>query len=331
MTFDMTFVSICAITGAILAGAGGATALAQNYSANFPAKSIRMVVPFAPGGGTDVIARHLAARMSESLKRQVVVDNRAGANGILGSENVARSPADGYTLLFVSSPHSVNPGLYARLPYDTVRDFAPVSLVATSPYVLVLHPSVPAHNVQTLIALARARPGQIDYASGGSGSSAHLAAELFNQMASVKLREIPYKGAGPGLTAVLAGEVSLVFGNALTVKPHIQSGRLRALGVASLRRAASMPGMPTIAESGVPGYSADAVLGLLAPARTPRAIIELLNTEVHKAMSLPDMIEAMKSAGAEIALSTPEAFGTLIESEIQRWGKLVRALNLKVE
>jgi tripartite-type tricarboxylate transporter receptor subunit TctC len=294
-------------------------------------KSVRMVVPFAPGGGTDVIARHLAARMSESLKRQIVVDNRAGANGIVGTENVAHAPADGYTLLFVSSPHSVNPGLYAKLPYDTVRDFAPVSMAATSPYVLVAHGSLPARNAKELIALAKARPGQIDYASGGSGSSAHLAAELFNQMAGIKLREIPYKGAGPALTAVLAGQVALVFGNALTVKPHIQSGRLRALGIASTKRSASAPEIPTIAESGVPGYSADAVLGLLAPARTPPSIVALLNAEVHKAMRSAEMAEAMKSVGVEVALSTPEEFGQLIESEIQRWGKVVRALNLKVE
>src|SRR6476660_8356229 len=210
----------------------------------YPAKPLRMMVPFAPGGGTDVIARYLAAGMSESMGRQVVVDNRGGANGIIGTEIVARAPADGYTLLFVSSPHSVNPSLYPKLPYDTVRDFAPISLVATSPYVLVVHPSLPARNVKELIALAKARPGEITYASGGSGSSAQLAAELFNQMAGVRLRDIPYKGAGP-------------------------------------KRSPSAPELPTIAEAGVPDYSADAVHGLLATARTPRAIIDRLNAEVH--------------------------------------------------
>ena len=297
----------------------------------YPAKPIRMVVPFAPGGGTDVIARYLAAGMSESMSRQVVVDNRGGANGIIGTEIVARAPADGYTLLFVSSPHSVNASLYPKLPYDTLRDFAPVSLVATSPYVLVVHPSLPARNVKELIALAKKQPDQISYGSGGSGSSAHLAAELFNQMAGVKLREIPYKGAGPALLAVLSGESSVVFGNALTVKPHIQSGRLRALGIASAKRSASAPEIPTIAESGVPGYRADAVLGLLAPARTPRAIVAMLNAEVHRIMRQPAAVEAMNSVGVDIALSTPEEFGRLIESEMHRWGKVVRALNLKVQ
>jgi tripartite-type tricarboxylate transporter receptor subunit TctC len=290
-----------------------------------------MVVPFAPGGGTDVIARYLAAGLSESMNRQVVVDNRAGANGIIGTEIVARAPGDGYTLLFVSSPHSVNPSLYPKLPYDTLRDFAPVSLVATSPYVLVVHPSLPARNVKELIALAKARPDQVTYASGGSGSSAQLAAELFNQMAGVKLREIPYKGAGPALLAVVSGESAVVFGNALTVKLHIENGRLRALGIASPKRSPSAPALPTIAEAGVPGYSADAVLGLLVPAKTPREIIDRLNRETHKVMRLPGAVDAMRSVGVDIALSMPEEFGKLIESEMQRWGKLVRTLKIKVE
>jgi tripartite-type tricarboxylate transporter receptor subunit TctC len=310
-----------------LACAAAGAAHAQSY----PVKPLRMVVPFAPGGGTDVIARYVAAGMSESMSRQVVVDNRAGANGIIGTEIVARAPADGYTLLFVSSPHSVNPSLYPKLPYDTLRDFAPVTMVATSPYVLVVHPSLPARNVKELIELAKKQPGEITYGSGGSGSSAHLAAELFNQMAGVKLREIPYKGAGPALLAVLSGETAAVFGNALTVKPHIESGRLRALGIASAKRSASAQEMPTIAEAGVPGYRADAVLGLLAPARTPRGLVDRLNAEVHKTMRRPGAVEAMRSVGVEIALSTPEEFGRVIESEMQRWGKLVRALNLKVQ
>ncbi len=297
----------------------------------YPARPIRMIVPFAPGGGTDVIARYVAAGMTESMGRQVVVDNRAGANGIIGTEIVARSAPDGYTLLFVSSPHSVNPSLYPKLPYDTLRDFAPVSMVATSPYVLVVHPSLPVRNVKDLIALAKSKPDQLTYGSGGSGSSAHLAAELFNQMAGVKLREIPYKGAGPALQAVLSGETSAVFGNALTVKPHIQSGRVRALGIASQKRSPSSPEIPTIAESGVPGFHADAVLGVLVPARTPRALVERLNSEIHKTMRQPGAVDAMRNVGVEIALSTPEEFGRVIDSEMQRWGKLVRTLKLKVE
>ena len=295
----------------------------------YPAKPVRIVVPFAPGGGTDVIARRLATGLSESVKRQFIVDNRAGANGIVGTEVVARAPADGYTLLFVSSPHSVNPSMYAKLPYDTLRDFAPVSLIALSPYVLVVHPSLPVRNVKDLVALAKKRPDQILYGSGGSGSSAHLSAELFNQMAGVRLREVPFKGAGPALIGTLSGEVALVFGNALTVKPHIESGRVRALGIASARRSQSAPELPTIAEAGVPGYRSEAVLGLLAPARTPRAIIDTLNAESHKVMKQPETVEAMRRLGVDIELSTPEEFGRLVESEMHRWSKVIRALNLK--
>ena len=310
---------------AIVACVSSGVASAQAY----PTKPVRIVVPFAPGGGTDVIARHLATGLSESLKRQFIVDNRAGANGIVGTEIVARAPADGYTLLFVSSPHSVNPSMYAKLPYDTLRDFAPVSLVALSPYVLVTHPSLPVRNVKELIALARKRPDQILYGSGGSGSSAHLTAELFNQMAGVKLREVPFKGAGPALIGTISGEVAVVFGNALTVKPHIERGRLRALGIASAKRSASAPDLPTVSEAGVPGFRSEAVLGLLAPARTPRAIIDALNAETHKVMRQPEIVEAMRRMAVDIELGTPEEFGRLIESELNRWGKVIRALNLK--
>ena len=320
----LRFLERCAVAATITCVSAG-MAHAQPY----PSKPVRIVVPFAPGGGTDVIARYLAAGMTESLKRQVIVDNRAGANAIVGTEIVARAPADGYTLLFVSSPHSVNPSVYARLPYDTLRDFAPVSMVASSPYFLVIHPSLPVRNVKELVALARKQPDQILYGSGGSGSSAHLTAELFNQMAGVKLREIPFKGAGPALIGTLTGEVALVFGNALTVKPHIESGRLRALGIASAQRSRSAPDLPTISEAGVPGFRSDAVLGMLAPARTPRAIIDTLNAEAHKVMRQPDSVEAMRRMAVDIALSTPEEFGQLIESEMQRWSKVVRALNLK--
>jgi tripartite-type tricarboxylate transporter receptor subunit TctC len=320
----LRFLGRCAVAATITCASAG-TVHAQAY----PVKPVRIVVPFAPGGGTDVIARHLAAGMTESLKRQVIVDNRAGANAIVGTEIVARAPADGYTLLFVSSPHSVNPSMYAKLPYDTLRDFAPVAMVASSPYFLVIHPSLPVRNVKELVALARKQPDQILYGSGGSGSSAHLTAELFNQMAGVKLREIPFKGAGPALIGTLTGEVALVFGNALTVKPHIESGRLRALGIASAQRSKSAPDLPTISEAGVPGFRSDAVLGLLAPARTPRAIIDTLNAESHKVMRQPESVEAMRRMAVDIVLTSPEEFGRLIESEMQRWGKVIRALNLK--
>ena len=320
----LSFFGRFAVATAIACVSAG-TAHAQAY----PAKPVRIVVPFAPGGGTDVIARYLAAGLTESLKRQVIVENRAGANAIVGTEFVARAAPDGYTLLFVSSPHSVNPSMYAKLPYDTLRDFAPIAQVASSPYFLVTHPSLPVRSVKELVALAKKQPDQILYGSGGSGSSAHLSAELFNQMAGVKLREVPFKGAGPALIGTLTGEVALVFGNALTVKPHIESGRLRALGIASAQRSQSFPDLPTIAEAGVPGYRSDAVLGLLAPARTPPAIIDTLNAEAHKVMRLPASVEAMRRMAVDIVLTSPDEFGRLIESEMNRWSKVVRALKLK--
>jgi tripartite-type tricarboxylate transporter receptor subunit TctC len=310
---------------AIACGTFSSTAAAQTY----PSKPVRIVVPFAAGGGTDVIARHLATGLSEAMKRQFIVDNRAGANGIVGSEMVARAAPDGYTLLFVSSPHSVNPSMYAKLPYDTLRDFVPISMIASSPYILVVHPSLPVHNVKQLIALAKKQPDQVLYGSGGSGSSAHLSAELFNQMADVKLREVPFKGAGPALIGTLSGEVALVFGNALTVKPHIDSGRVRALGIASQKRSDSFPDLPTIAEAGVPGYRSEAVLGLLAPANTPQALIDRLNAEAHKVMRSPVSVERMRAMAVDIVLTTPEEFGSLIESEMRRWGKVIAALGLK--
>jgi tripartite-type tricarboxylate transporter receptor subunit TctC len=292
---------------------------------------VRIVVPFAPGGGTDVIARFLASGLTESLKRQIVVENRGGANGIIGTEVVARAAPDGYTLLFVSSPHSVNPSMYSKLPYDPQRDFAPISMIASSPYILVAHPSLPVRNVKELIALGKRQPDEILYGSGGSGSSAQLSAELFKEMAGVKLREVPFKGAGPALIGTLSGEVALVFGNALTVKPHVASGRLRALGIASAKRSEAFPDMPTIAEAGVPGYRSDAVLGLLAPARTPQQIIDFLNVESHRVMRRQASVDAMRSMAVDISLGTPEEFGRLLDTEMQRWGKLVRTLKLRAD
>jgi tripartite-type tricarboxylate transporter receptor subunit TctC len=278
-----------------------------------------------------VISRILAQRMSESLGRQFVIDNRAGANGIIGTEMAVQAPADGYTLLYVSSPHAVNPGLYRKLPYDTLKDLTPISEIAIASSILVVHPSLPVHSVGELVALAKARPGQIDYASGGSGGSPHLATELFKKLAGINLTHVPYRGAGPALTDVLAGQVQVMFANSAPALPHIRAGRLRALGISSTKRSAVAPEIPTIAESGVPGYEAVTIFGLVAPANTPRPIIELLNAEVHKAMRAPEVGESMKALGAEVVLTTPEGFGSIVESEIKRWGELVRALKLQIE
>lgn len=314
-----------------LSALGAASIAAPVFGQTYPTKPVRVVVPFAPGGGTDVIARFLATGLTESLKRQVFVDNRGGANGIIGTEVVARAAPDGYTLLFVSSPHSVNPSMYSKLPYDTQRDFAPISMIASSPYILVVHPSLPVRSVKDLVALAKRQPDAILYGSGGSGSSAQLSAELFKELAGVQLREVPFKGAGPALLGTLSGEVALVFGNALTVKPHVTSARLRALGIASAQRSEAFADLPTIAESGVPGYRSDAILGLLAPARTPQAIIDALNAASHQVMRRSVSVDTMRSMAVDISLGTPEEFGRLLDAETQRWGALVRKLKLRAD
>jgi len=316
---------------AVLAVFGAAFTPAGVFAQGYPTRAVRVIVPYAPGGGSDVISRILAQRMAENFGRQFVIDNRAGANGIIGTEMAAQAPADGYTLLYVSSPHAVNPSLYRKLPFDTLKDLAPISEIASSPSMLVVHPSLPARTVRELIALGKARPGQIDYASGGSGGSPHLATELFKKMAGINLTHVPYRGAGPALTDVLAGQVQVMFANSAPALPHIQAGRLRALGISSTKRSAIAPEIPTITESGVPGYEAVTIFGLLAPANTPRAIIDLLNAAVHKAMRTPEVGESMKTLGADVVLTTPEEFGRVIEAEMKRWGELVRALKLQVE
>lgn len=315
------------IAPALLAASIAADAIAQAY----PAKSVRVIVPYAPGGGSDVISRILAQRLTESLGRQFIIDNRAGANGIIGTEMAVQAPADGYTLLYVSSPHAVNPSMYRKLPYDTLKDLAPISQVAIAASILVVHPSLPVRSLREFVALAKSRPGQIDYASGGSGGSPHLAAELFKKMAGINLTHVPYRGAGPALTDVLAGQVQVMFASSAPAMPHIRAGRLRALGISTEKRSAVAPEIPTIAESGVPGYEAITIFGLLAPAQVPRAIIDTLNSAVGKAMRSPEVGESLKALGADAAVTTPDEFGRILEAEMKRWGELVRALKLQVE
>ena len=278
-------------TASLLIVAVSPPAFAQTY----PAKTVRVVVPYAPGGGSDVISRILAQRMSESFGRQFVIDNRAGANGIVGTEMVVQAPADGYTLLYVSSPHAVNPSMYRKLPYHTLKDLTPVSEIAIASLLLVVHPSMPARSVGEFVTLAKARPGQIDYASGGSGGSPHLATELFKKMAGIDLTHVPYRGAGPALTDVVAGQVQVMFASSASSLPHVRSGRLRALGISSTRRSSVAPDIPTVAESGVPGFEAVTIFGLVAPANTPRDIIELLNAAIHKAMRMPEVGESLET------------------------------------
>jgi len=306
---------------ALVLALSGGPALAQTY----PPGPIRMIVPFPPGGGTDILARALAQKLNEAWGQPVIVDNRGGANGTIGAAVAAKAPPDGLTLLVVPSGFAVNPSIYKNLPFDTLKDFAPVTQLAASPHVLVVHPSFPPRNVKELIAFLKARPGEINYGSSGNGSPPHLATELFKLMTSTKITHIPYKGAGPAAVDVIAGQIPIYFMNALQAVPHMKSGRLRPMGVTSDKRFPGLPDVPTIAEAGVPGYSMTNWYGMLAPAKTPGASIMKLPGEVARILNLPELKARLSSEGAEVVASTPERFTAFLKQEIDKDAKIVNA------
>ena len=320
----------CSVVLCVLLALGCGLARAQS-AATYPAKPIRLVLPYPPGGGSDTIGRPLAQRVSENLKQQIIVDNRGGAGGNIGMEIVAKAPPDGYTIVFaLTAQLAVNPSLYKKLPYDPIKDFEPITLLATGPYILVVHPSLPVKSLKELIALARSRPGQITYASSGNGSGGHLANELLNSMADVKMLHIPYKGGGPALDDLLAGHVQVLFATWVSSKPHIESGRIRALGVSTAKR---LPGVniPTIAEEGLPGFDAGVWYAFLAPAGTPRDIVAKLNSEILRAANHPEYKQVLSAASIDLVGSTPEALGKFMKSEITKWAKVVKDANVKVD
>lgn len=306
------------------------SALAQ--PATYPAKPLRFIVPFPPGGSADILARSIGAKLAEGLGQPVVVDNRPGAGTAIGAEATAKSPPDGYTIMIGTvSSHAINPSLNPNLKYDPVKDFAPVSLVASIPFVLLAHPSLPAGSVQELIAFARAKPGTLNFSSAGNGTSNHLAGELFKSMTNVEMVHVPYKGSAPALTDLLAGQVSLMFDLVLTAQPHVRSGAAKALGVTGRSRSAALPNVPTIAESGVPGYEVSAWFGIFAPAGTPAAIVNRLNAEIVKIMRLPEMKERLASQGTDALTSTPEQFAAHVRDELAKWSRVVKASGMKVD
>lgn len=303
----------------------------QAQAQSFPARAIRMIVPFPPGGSLDVVARPLALKMSELMGQPVVVDYRTGASGNIGTEITVRAPADGYTIMITTIPLVVNPSLYSKLPFDVAKDLAPVSLLAASPFVLVVHPSVPAKSVKELIALARARPGKLNYASAGNGTNLHVAAELFKNLTGTDIVHVPYKGGGPALAAILGGEADLSFLGVVPVVPYVKAGKMRALGITSTRRSPILPALPTIAESGVPGYEFASWYGVLAPAGTPAAVVKILNDYIVKAMRSPDLAERVAREGADIIASSPAQFDAHIKAELVRWAKVVKAAGLHAD
>jgi tripartite-type tricarboxylate transporter receptor subunit TctC len=303
-------------------------ALAQDA---YPSRPVRVVVGLAPGGGTDIQTRLFAQKLTESLNRPFVVENRPGAGGTVAYAQVAKSPPDGYTLAGVTSGYTITPAVYTRLTYDPLRDFAPISLVAQAPFLLIVHPSLPARSVKDLLALARAKPGGLDCGSAGVGSSTHMAFELFRSMAGVKITHIPYKGTGPALVDAMAGQVHMLFGNVLSTLTYVKAGRLRALAVTTATRSKVLPELPTVAESGLPGYENSTWHGWLAPAGTPAPILSRLNAELVKSARAPDLLEKLAADGGEGVGSTPEQFTRLLVTEIARWRKVVKEAGVTAE
>jgi len=302
------------------------------FAQSYPSRPIRLVVPFPAGGTTDILAREAAQKLTEVLGQAVVVDNRPGAAGNIGSDLVAKSAPDGYTLLMGTvGTHAINPSLYSKMPYDHVKDFAPVVLVAGVPNVLVVNPTLPVNSVADLIKLAKDKPGQINFASSGSGTSIHLSGELFKTMAGVDMTHVPYKGSSPALTDLIGGQVQIMFDNLPSALPQIKGGRLRAIAVTSLKRAPVLPDIPTINESGLPGFEASSWFGVLAPAGTPAAIVARINTEVNKWLQSADAREKLLGQGAEAAGGSPEQFGNFIRAESEKWAKVVKFSGVKPE
>ena len=305
---------------------------AASFAQTYPNRPVRLVVPFPAGGTTDILARAIAQKLSESLGQSFVVDNRPGAGGNIGSDVVAKSAPDGYTLLMGTvGTHAINPGLYPKMPYDHVKDFAPVVLVAGVPNVLVVNPNVP---VKTVVALAKDKPGSINFASSGSGTSIHLSGELFKSLTGTQITHVPYKGSSPALTDLIGGQVQIMFDNLPSAMPHIKGGTLRAIALTSSKRAPALPDLPTIAESGIPslaGFEASSWFGIFAPAGTPREVVTRINAEANRALQSPEMKEKLLAQGAEAVGNTPEYFADYIRAETTKWAKVVKDSGAKVD
>jgi tripartite-type tricarboxylate transporter receptor subunit TctC len=312
--------------GAIFCAVCTAAAFGQAY----PTKPIRVVAPFAPGGGTDLIARVAAQKMTESLGQQTIVDNRPGAGGVLGAELGAKAPPDGYTFTLIAGSYAVNPSLF-KLNFDPINDITPVIQLSQGPFLVVVHPSLPVKNVKELVALAKAKPGQLTFASSGAGSITQLATELFNDMAGIKMIHIPYKGTGPALTDTMAGQVQILFGSVGVTIPQLNSGRLRAIAVTTLKRIAALPDVPTIDESGVKGYSVVLWHGLIGPKGLPRPIVDRVNGDLNKALQTKEMQDRLAGDGVSAAGGTPEQFAALIKKDIDVWRAVVKKAGVKAE
>jgi tripartite-type tricarboxylate transporter receptor subunit TctC len=297
----------------------------------YPTKPVRIISPFAPGGGNDALCRIVAPRLSENLKQPVYIENRAGANGVIGTEIAARSAPDGYTIVLIPSGHAVNASLRKKLPFDSIRDFTPLTLAGSSPLVLAVHPSLPVKSVKGLIALAKAQPGQLTYVSAGVGSSGHLGGALFESLTRTKMLHIPYKGMALAITDLISGQVTMTFGTSLSVVPHARSGRLRALATTGAQRSPALPDLPTVAEAGVAGYEASLWYGFVGPARIPAPDVQRLHGALVAALTLPDVRDKLASQGVDPRTNTPEEFSRLLVSDLERWAKVVQRAGIQPE
>lgn len=323
-TFTLTLAAFAAVALPLKAAQSPAMA-------DYPTKPIRFVVPFPPGGGTDITARTIAQKLTGRWSQQVVVDNRPGANGTIGVDITAKSAPDGYTVTMISSSHAVNVSLYAKLPYDLIRDLAPVTQATAQPYALVINPSVPARSVKELVSLARAKPGTLNYGSSGAGGLSHLSGALLASLAGVNLTHIPYKGGALAVNDLIAGQIQMQFGTLLLTNAHVKSGRLRSLAVTTAKRAPAAPELPTMVEAGVPGYEVAQWYGILAPAKVPPAIIVKLSKEIARSLHEPDVKPRLAADGSDAVGNTPEEFGTHVRSEVAKWAKLTKQLGLKAD
>jgi tripartite-type tricarboxylate transporter receptor subunit TctC len=301
------------------------------FAQSYPSKAIRLVSPFPPGGSVDVVGRLLAAKLSESLGQQMVVDNRAGASGVIGTEVVMNSPPDGYTLLVNTIPFVSNQYLMPRAPYDPLRDFVAISIAASAPSFVTVHPSVPARSIQELIALAKAKPGALNYAAAGVGTNPHIAGELFNLLAGVDIVAVQFKGGGPADMAVIAGEVGITFGNVSQEIGYVKAGRMRALAVTSAKRISVMPELPTVAEAGLPGYEFDTWFVIAAPKGTPRPIVDTLNSHIRKVLTTPEQVKSYEERGLTVIASTPEEAAAYLENEQKKWGRVIKERGIKAQ
>ncbi len=298
--------------------------------ATYPTKPIRLIVPFPPGGSTTIMARLIGQKLTASWGQQVVVDNRGGGNTIIGSDALVKAPPDGYTILLVTSTHVINPSLLAT-PYDAIRDFAPVATLVGTETLMVVNPALPANNLQEFIALAKSKPGQLNFATSGSGTTNHLAVELFSILAGIRMQHIPHKGAGPAVTDLIGGQVQMFMNNAVPLTPFVKSGRIRAIAVSGGTRLLSLPEVPTFTEAGLPGYEVKSWQGILAPARTPKGIIDRLSQEIATILRTPEVRDNLLKMGAEPLISTAQQFGALIKSDMARYAKLIKEANIKLE